>query len=397
MPYAAFSIGAALILREGRGKFPFSTPIALVIIFVLLGASCFGCGRAKAGEVEFETVRISRGDIERRVIATGRIEPFSKVEIRSKVGGIIQTITVDEGDRVRRGQTIIELDKDILASRVNEASAALKKVSARYEQAQIEASTVQLESARKKYGRMQRLFDQGLATQQQMEDAETALTMAEQSHKARLAAVTMAEAELSAIKAALERAKDELSYATIVSPMDGIVLSRNVDVGSAVASVVSTMGTLLMTLGDMRELHMVGDVDETDIGLVSDGMPARISVESYPDRKFNGVVKRISPLGVSKDRIMNFEVEVSIEETEVPLRTNMTADAEIIVEKHENVLLAPQNAIRYDGERTFVEVPAPEEETGKREVEIDLGIGGADFSEVLSGLKEGDEVIVSSK
>ena len=382
---------------DSKRDSPFSTALTLVILVVFSGAMLVGCDGNGEGETKFETARLSRGDIERRVIATGRIEPFSKVEIRSKVGGIIKTITVDEGDRVRKGQTILEIDKDILISRVNEAQAALEKVRAMHEQAQIEASPVELKSAQKKYGRMQELFDQGLAPKEHLEDAETALTIAKQNHKARQAAVSMARAELSAIEAALERSKNELGYATIVSPMDGIVLSRNVDVGSAVASVVSTMGTLLMTLGDMRELHMVGDVDESDIGLVSEGMLARITVESYPDTKFHGAVKRISPLGVSKDRIMNFEVEVSLEDTDIPLRTNMTADAEIMVEKRENVVLVPQTAIRYARDKSFVEVPSPEEETGKRAVDVVLGISGTDFSEVISGLKDGDEVIVSVK
>jgi HlyD family secretion protein len=389
--------GSLLALFDGKRNPPFSPASTFMILLALACATCIGCGGGGKDEVEFETAVLSRGDIERRVIATGRIEPFSKVEIRSKVGGIIKTIPVDEGDRVRKGQTILELDKDILISRVNEAQAALEKVRAMHEQAQIEASPVELESAQKKYNRMQELFDQGLAPEEQLEDAETALTMAKQNHRARQAAVMMAKAELSAVEAALERSKDELGYATIVSPMDGVVLSRNVDVGSAVASVVSTMGTLLMTLGDMRELHMVGDVDESDIGLVSEGMHARITVESYPDTKFRGTVKQISPLGVSKDRIMNFEVEVSIEDTDVPLKTNMTADAEIMVEKRENVMLVPQTAIRYARDKSFVEVPAPEEETGKRAVNVVLGISGADFSEVISGLKEGDEVIVSAK
>jgi multidrug efflux pump subunit AcrA (membrane-fusion protein) len=177
--------------------------------------------------------------------------------------------------------------------------------------------------------------------------------------------------------------------------MDGIVLSRDVDVGSAVASVVSTMGTLLMTLGDMREVHMVGDVDESDIGLVRVGMPTRISVESYPGTKFNGTVRTISPRGIEKDKIMNFEVEITIDETEIPLRTNMTADAEIIVEIRRDALLVPQNAIRYRHNQSFVEIPDPEQPTGRRDTVVSLGINGTDHSEVLSGLKEGDEVIVA--
>ena len=124
MPYSTSPAGA-MILREGRKAFTSPTTLTLGIVLVLACAICIGCDGRGKGEVEFETAIVSRGDIERRVIATGRIEPFSKVEIRSKVGGIIKVITVDEGDRVRQGQTILELDKDILISKVNEARAAL--------------------------------------------------------------------------------------------------------------------------------------------------------------------------------------------------------------------------------------------------------------------------------
>lgn len=372
---------------------------ALVIIgfissIALVGS---GCGNADAGENPIETVRISRGDIEHRVIATGRIEPYSKVEIRSKVNGIINSIAVDEGDVVHKGQPLMELDRDILETRVVEARAALAKARARHEQATIEASPVEVDSARKKYDRMQELLARGLVAREQMDEAETASAVANQQYRALQAAVSMAQAELSAAAAALERSEDELGYATILSPMDGIVLSRNVDVGSAVASVVSTMGTRLLTLGDMREIHLVGDVDESDIGLVGEGMPARITVESYPDRKFQGTVKKIAPLGVEKEKIMNFEVEVTIEAGDVLLRTNMTADAEIIVAKHEDALLVPQKAVRYKRSESYVEVPDSEADTGRRSVDVTLGISGTDYSEVLAGLSEGDEVIVSGR
>ncbi|MBI4832272.1 MAG: efflux RND transporter periplasmic adaptor subunit [Candidatus Lindowbacteria bacterium] len=373
------------------------TLVFLAAIIAAYALSLAGCGGSDAGEINVKTAQVTRGDIEHRVIATGKVEPLSKVEIRSKVDGIIKTIAVDEGDRVSKGQVILELDKDILASRVREARGALERARARYEQAKIEASTSEMDSAQKRYDRLKKLFEQGLVPEQQLEDAETALTVSKDAYKARQAAITMAKAELTAVTAALERSENELGYATIVSPVDGIVLSRDVDVGSAVASVVSTMGTLIMTLGDVREMHIVGDVDESDVGLVREGMPARISVESYSDKKFHGTVKRISPLGVEKDKIMNFEVEVTITDNDVPLRANMTADAEIIVEKHQNALLVPQNAIRYDREQAFVEAPDRKEKTGKRTVNITLGITGTNFSEALSGLKEGDEVILAGK
>ena len=356
-----------------------------------------GCGGADAGETPFETVRIERGDIEHRVIATGKIEPYSRVEIRSKVNGIIKSIAVDEGDVVSKGQPLMELDRDILETRVAEARAALDKAKARHEQARIEASTVEVDSVKKKFDRASELLARGLVAQEQMDEAETALAVANQQYRARQAAVSMARAELSAAAAALERSEDELGYATILSPMDGIVLSRSVDVGSAVASVVSTMGTQLMTLGDMRQIHLVGDVDESDIGLVGEGMPALITVEAFPDRDFRGTVRKLAPLGVEKEKIMNFEVEVTIDATDTPLRTNMTADAEIIVAKREGALLVPQNAVRYKRSESYVETPDPEAETGRRKVDVTLGISGTDYSEVLAGLKEGDEVIVSTR
>jgi HlyD family secretion protein len=232
-----------------------------VVAALLIAVVSAGCGQANAGEGGFSVERIGRGDIEHRVIATGKIEPYSRVEIRSKVNGIVESIHVDEGDVVHKGQALVELDKDILETTVGEARAALEKARSRHEQALIEASSLEVDSARKKFDRMSRLLAEGLAPNEQMDDAETALAVANRQYRARQAAVSMAKAEMSAAAAALERSENELGYATIMSPMDGIVLSRNVDVGSAVASVVSTMGTLIMTLGDMREIHMVGDVD----------------------------------------------------------------------------------------------------------------------------------------
>lgn len=388
---------SALIFPNVRGKTPITKAPAFGLTVIIMTMMFLGCSSASSKEAPFKTVGVTRGDIERRVIATGKVEPLSKVEIRSKVDGIIKTIAVDEGDVVHKGQVIIEIDRDILTSRVKEAHSSLERAQARYQQAQIEASPSEMELAQKKYDRFQKLFAQGLVPEQQLEDTETALTISKQNYEARQAAVSMARAELSAVKAALDRTEDELSYATIVSPLDGVVLSRNVDVGSAVASVVSTMGTLLMTLGDTREMHVVGDVDESDVGLIREGMPARISVESFPDRKFQGSVKKISPLGTEKEKIMNFEVEIAIDKTDIPLRSNMTADAEIIVEKHEKVLLVPQNAIRYKRDQSFVEMPDSKDQTGKRAVNVTLGISGTNFSELLSGLKEGDQVIVPAE
>jgi len=175
------------------------------------------------------------------------------------------------------------------------------------------------------------------------------------------------------------------------------VLSRDREVGDAVSSIL-TMGsgaTLIMTVGDLREVYVKGKVDESDIGKVYYGQPARIAVESYKDRKFAGKVTKISPMGVEKDNVTTFEVRVSISNESRKLMATMTANAEIMLEEHKGVLAIPEGAIIYKKDRsTEVEIPDAATETGRRRVAVTTGISNGSKTEITKGLNEGQQVIL---
>jgi HlyD family secretion protein len=207
----------------------------------------------------------------------------------------------------------------------------------------------------------------------------------------------MARAEVEKARASMERAETDLRYATITSPMDGLVLSRDVEVGDAVSSilVLGSEATLVMTLGDVSEVYVLGKVDEADIGKVYLGQRARIVVESFKEKSFEGKVTKISPLGVEKDNVTTFEVRVSIHNPGGELKTNMTANAEVILEEKKGVLLVPESAVVYDKERKpSIEVPDPRAEGGRRKVAVKLGISNGVKTELAEGLREGDRVVL---
>jgi HlyD family secretion protein len=182
-----------------------------------------------------------------------------------------------------------------------------------------------------------------------------------------------------------------------VAPIDGIVLSRDVEVGDAVSSilVLGSSATLVMTLGDTKEVYVKGKVDESDIGKVFLGQPARIKVESFKDKTFNGKVTKISPMGAEKDNVTTFEVRVSIDNASGELKAAMTANAEIILEEHKNVLIIPEGALIYDKDKkASVEVPDSKGKDGKRKVNVTVGISNGSKTELLSGLKKDEEVIL---
>ena len=211
------------------------------------------------------------------------------------------------------------------------------------------------------------------------------------------AAVTQAEVERA--KAALERAQTDLRYATIRSPMDGLVLSRDVEVGDAVSSILilGSQATLVMTLGDVSEVYVLGKVDEADIGQVYLGQAARIVVESFKDKQFEGEVTKISPFGVEVDNVTTFEVRVSIRNPGGELKTNMTANAEIILEEKKDVLLVAESAVVYDKERNAsLEVPDSSADDGKRQVAVSLGISNGVKTEIVEGIDEGEQAVIGN-
>jgi HlyD family secretion protein len=369
--------------------------------------------------------KVEMGSIARSVVATGKVEPLSKVEIKSKASGLIQYLYVDTGDRVREGQLLAELDKETLEAQLKEAEAVLKSAEsnlremesqgntlrANLKMAQLEAENREYEFRFSEHNRNQELFKQGLISRSDFDSSEQKMQSAEVAHKALQAAVHVKEAEIeqnnSAIEKArssviqaqaqFERAAENLKYASIRSPIDGIVLSREVEVGDAVSSILQlgSNATLIMTLGDVRELYIKGKVDETDIGLVKMDQPVRITVDAYKIRAFHGKVFQIAPMGVEKDNVTRFEVRVSIADDLNLLKVNMSANAEIVLEEHHSVLLVPESALIYNEKReTFVEVPDASSKTGRRQVPVKVGFGNGARTEVHSGLKLGQQVVL---
>jgi len=356
-------------------------------------------------------VAIERGDIARSVVATGKIEPKAKVEVKSKASGIVKRIFVDYGDWVKAGQVLVELDKEELEARVREARASLlaaeaaeQAAQASYERNQVEAEAPDLPFLKAAWERARKLHQDGLIARAVLEDAEKAYQMALNKQMTALRNVSVARAEIARAraqvaqaKAALDRAEEDLRNSTIVSPMNGLVLSRDVEVGDAVSSilVLGSQATLIMTLGDVSDVYVLGKVDEADIGKVYLGQRARIVVESFKDKKFEGQVTKISPLGVEKDNVTTFEVRVSIHNPTGELKAAMTANAEIILEEKHGVLLVREGAVIYDAQRrSWVEVPDPTLPTGRRRVAVQLGISNGIKTELVAGLNEGDRVIL---
>jgi HlyD family secretion protein len=354
---------------------------------------------------------VTRGDLARSVVATGKIEPLTKVEVKSKASGIVEKIFADYGDHVKQGQILAELDKEQLRARVAEAranlqaaQAAVASAQATYERNVVDAEGPDLPFLKATVDRDRKLAAEGLVSASVLDDSEKTYQLAlnKQLSAQRYLAVSRAEigrakAQVAQMQAALDSAEEDLRNSTIVSPMDGLVLSRDVEVGDAVSSILilGSQATKLMTLGDVSEVYVKGKVDEVDISKVYLGQPARIVVESLKDRKFQGKVTKISPLGVEVDNVTTFEVRVSIQNPTGELKANMSANAEIILEEKHNILQIPEAAVVYDKDRhTFVETPDPGLKTGRRKLAVRLGISNGVKTELVEGLKEGQQVIL---
>src|SRR6266566_2150360 len=338
--------------------------------------------------------KVEKGDLAKSVVATGKVTPIIKVEVKSKASGIVKKLLVDYGDRVKKGQLLAQLDKIEIEAQVEQSRAALeaaqanlKSSQADFERAKVDAEGPDVPLLKRAYDRATSMAKDCVVSTSALEDAQKNYEMALNKQNVSKAQVTVlkakiaqAQANVAQDQANLKQLEEQLSYTDIVSPIDGIVLSRDVQMGDAVSSilVLGSSATLVMNLGDTSEVYVKGKVDESDIGKVYLGQRARIKVESFKDKTFDGKVTKISPMGVEKDNVTTFEVRVSIQNPGGELKAEMTANAEIILEEHKNVLQIPEGAILY----------------GKDKVAVNIGISNGAKTEVLSGLKEGDQVVL---
>ena len=383
-------------------------------LVVLLGGGFWGYTSLKGASVDIDPSKIAtveRGTMVRSVVATGKVEPVTKIEVKSKANGIIERLNVDVDQVVNPGDILAELDKEQLRARVRELEASLQAkraalagAEAQLTKNKIEAEAPDVEFARRANDRAQSLHDQHLLAASALDDAKSAMEMAENRQRAAQgqlvvsrARVVEAQAAVAEASAAVERAQEDLANSTIKAPIRATVLTRDVELGSPVSSILNlgANATLVMTLGDIDEVFVRGKVDEADIGNVRLGQRARITVETFKDKKFEGRVTQISPIGAEKDNVTTFEVKVSIENGAKTLKANMTANAEVILEEHPDSLIVPEAAITYDAQRNpTVDVLDPTAKNGRRKVVIKTGVGNGTKTQVVKGLKQGDRIVI---
>jgi HlyD family secretion protein len=386
-----------------------SSIAAAVLVLVVAGALIASSSGTKIDPSKL--AKVEKGDLAKSVVATGKIWPITQVEVKSKATGIVKKLYVEYGDKVKKGQLLAELDRDEMQAQVDQAraqleasTASLNSTRADLVRAKVDAEGPDVPLLKRAYDRAQRMATDGVVSASALDDAEKnyAMSLNKQNvSKAQLqvlqAKIGQAQGQLARDRANLKQLEEQLGYTTIESPLDGIVLSRDVEIGDAVSSilVLGSSATLVMTLGDTSEVYVKGKVDESDIGKVYLGQPARIKVESFKDKTFTGKVTKISPMGVEKDNVTTFEVRVSINNPEGVLKAMMTANAEIILDEHKNVLQIPEGSILYDKDKkASVEVPDRKAKEGKRKIAVNIGISNGAKTELLQGLKEGDQVVL---
>jgi HlyD family secretion protein len=351
------------------------------------------------------------GDIARSVVATGKIWPITQTEVKSKASGIVTRLDTDINQTVHKGQVLAQLDQQEILDQVAAQKAQLAAAQANASSAEaavqydkVAAMAPDLPMIKSSYERQLEGQQSGVFSKQAVDDSEQKYRAAVNTRDRAIAQVIVDQAKLKQsnaqvqqAQASLKQLEEQLGYTTVTSPIDGVVLSRDVQMGDAVSSilVLGSTATLVMTLGDTHEVYVKGKVDESDIGKVYLGQPARIKVQSFRDKTFSGKVTKISPLGVEKDNVTTFEVRVSIDNPGGELKALMTANAEIVLEEHKHVLTVPEQAVLYDKDRhASVWVPDTHGKDGHRVVPIKVGLANGSKVEVLSGLKDGDKVVL---
>jgi len=396
--------------RKNKRKLWIWAGLITLVVAVILGVAVAARGSGTKLEPS-QLAKAERGDIAKSVVATGKVQPITKVEVKSKASGIVTRLDTDINAHVKQGQVLAQLDQiEILAqvaaqrAQLTAAESNARAAAAAIEYDKVNAQAPDLPMYKHTYDRALQMSKDGVVSQQALDDAQQKYLFAANTRDKAVAQIAVdtsklhqAQAQVQQSQASLKQLEEQLSYTTITSPMDGVILSRDVELGDAVSSilVMGSTATLVMTIGDIQHVYVQGKVDESDIGKVYLGQTARIKVESFKDKTFLGKVTRIAPLGVEKDNVTTFEVRVSIDNPGGELKANMTANAEILLEEHKGVLTVPEQAVIYDKDRNAsVEVPDSSQKKGRRKVDIKAGISNGTKTEILAGVKPGDTVIL---
>jgi HlyD family secretion protein len=414
--------------------------VLIVVAVVLVGAAVVAANLyfRKDKGLAVTTEQIRTRDLEAVVSASGKIQAERTVNVSSDTVGRVVNLAVNEGDRVTKGQFLLQIDPKTLRSRVENGAASLKGAEVSLEQMRqaVETATAQLELARQNLKRQQDLWDQQLTTREALDKAVNDVKVAESSLAERDKTANVQASRITQERANLESAQYDLSKVRILSPIDGIVTARSIQEGEMVMiGTMNNAGTVLMTLADMSTIQAEIEVDETNVPSVQLGQKAKITIDAIPDRSFSGHVTEIgnSPIqtattGTTGTQATNFKVKVVLDEIVPNVRPGFTCTADITTARRKNVVAVPIPAVAvrelvYDANGQVIKAPKPEkrrrtpEPTAsaaelkpgqtRKEAEgvfvvrdnrvefapIKMGIAGDKYFEVLSGLKDGDAVV----
>lgn len=333
-------------------------------------------------EVSYETAKVEKATIGNSVTATGTIEAVTSVEVGTQVSGIIDKIYVDYNSVVKKGQVIAELDKTNLISELKSATS------------QLESAKSDLSYQQSNFSRMKTLYGKGLISANDYESARLSLQQAQSLVAQRQEAVN--------------KAQTNLSYATITSPIDGVVLSKSVEEGQTVASSFSTP-TLFTIVKDMTDMRVVASVDEADIGQVKVGQRVTYTVDAYPDETFEGTVTQVRNEATTENNVVTYEVVISAPNPDLKLKPGLTANVTIYTLEQSGIVSVPTKALRFTPTKETVgakdkivdcngthKLWVREGKTFKA-YSVQTGITNGTRTQILSGVKEGTVVVVDMK
>jgi HlyD family secretion protein len=369
-----------------------------LLVIALLAVALTGIGLFLRGgdqAVHYKTAKAERGEVTATVSATGKVNAVVTVQVGSQVSGTIQRLFADFNSSVKKGQIVAQIDPSLFEAQVEQARAKLAN-----DEANVEKARVVLLDAKRNLGRMEELLSKNLVSQSDKDAAQTAYDSA-------LAALKAAEAQIVQDQAALKLAETNLRYTTIRSPVDGIVISRNVDVGQTVAASLQAP-TLFTIAQDLTEMQVDTSVDEADIGRVQVNQAAEFTVDAYPDSPFHGTVHDIYNQPIVVQNVVTYDAIIRVKNPDLKLKPGMTANVTITVGHREDVIKLPNAALRYSPEKALgSDVPS---KTGKKPdtvkvwilkngkaipVPVTLGLSDGTYTEAVTGeLKPGDEVIL---
>lgn len=357
--------------------------VILVLVILIAGGVYYYFQKQDAPfEVTYETAKVEKATIGNSVTATGTIEAVTSVDVGTQVSGIIDKIYVDYNSTVKKGQVIAELDKTNLTSELRSANS------------QLESAKSDLAYQKSNYARMKTLYDKGLISANDYESARLSLQQAESSVAQRQEAVS--------------KAKTNLGYATITSPIDGVVLSKSVEEGQTVASSFSTP-TLFTIVKDMTDMRVVASVDEADIGEVKVGQRVTYTVDAYPDETFEGTVTQVRNEATTDNNVVTYEVVISAPNPDLKLKPGLTANVTIYTLEQTGILSVPTKALRFTPTKEAVGAKDKIVDcTGTHKLwvrdgntfkaySVQTGITNGTRTQIISGIKEGSVVVVDMK